>query len=140
MKKNRKVLIVDDSRLICWAVGKALSAASCHVTPVYNGRDALKEIVNTQYYLVFLDIYLPDMNGLAVLDEIKKAAPETIVVVMSADGSDNNKKLARKKGASHFIEKPFDLSEIRDIINNTFAGDLKQPQTETQRHDLRIIL
>ncbi len=117
MKQNRHVLIVDDNKLTCWGLEKVMSAQNLLVTSVNNGKDAISEIFNTPYQSVFLDINLPDISGIEVLREIKKMSPNTKVIIMTADNTDENRRKALDTGAYHFIGKPFSISEIREVIS-----------------------
>lgn len=116
------VLVVDDDRLICWGLEKLISARNFHVTTVNNGKDAIFEIYNVPYTSVFLDINLPDISGMEVLHEIKKVAPETKVVIMTADDTHDYKQQALNGGAAHLIRKPFNIPEIEHIIDGISAN------------------
>ncbi len=65
---------------------------------------------------MFLDIHLPDGNGIDLLREIDKISPNAIVIVMSGDASDTNRQRAYNGGAVQFLEKPFDLADLREMI------------------------
>jgi two-component system, NtrC family, response regulator HydG len=117
MMHQPRVLIVDDNKLTCWGLEKVCSGNKFLVTTVNNGQEAISEINSTPFSLVFLDINLPDINGLEVLHEIKKVSPQTKVVIMTADNADDNKKKALEEGAFHFIGKPFSIPEITEVIH-----------------------
>jgi len=109
-------LVVDDDRLICWGLERVISAKNFHVTTVNTGKDAIFEIYNVAYHSVFLDVHLPDISGFDVLKEIKKVAPDTHVVVMTADDNEENRSKALNGGASQLIAKPFNMPEIEQVI------------------------
>jgi DNA-binding NtrC family response regulator len=117
MFKNN-ILVVDDDRLICWGLERLISARHFHVTTVNNWKDAIFEIYNVPYTSVFLDLNLPDINGIEVLHEIKKMAPETKVVVMTADDTHDYKQQALDGGAAHLLRKPFNIPDIEHIIDS----------------------
>jgi len=117
--ETKRVLIVDDDNLICTAFKKKFSSRHVIVLSVENGNDAIAEVNDKPYDLVFLDIHLPDANGFDVLDAIRKISPGTKVIIMSADATDENMRRARTGGALHFIEKPFSLAEIRPLFQST---------------------
>lgn len=120
---SKNILVVDDDRLICWGLEKVISARNLPVTTVNNGKDAIFEIYNVQYNSVFLDIHLPDINGIEVLQEIKKVAPDTKVVVMTADDTNENRQKALDGGASLLIKKPFNIPEIENILDGFLAAE-----------------
>ncbi|MBI5342477.1 MAG: response regulator [Deltaproteobacteria bacterium] len=111
-----KALIVDDNQLVCWGLGKTLSKRGILHHAVENGTDAMSEIRRTFYDLVFLDIRLPDANGLDMLPEILRISPETKVVVISSDGSASNVQRAIAGGALRFLEKPYGNDELLEVL------------------------
>jgi DNA-binding NtrC family response regulator len=121
--ENHCVLVVDDNKLTCWGLEKVISAQDLLVSTVNNGRDAIAEIGNTPFGTVFLDINLPDINGLEVLREIKKISPDTRVIIMTADNTEENRKKAMESGAAHFIGKPFSIPEIRQVLQDMLSTD-----------------
>lgn len=114
---NRSVLIVDDDKLTCWGLEKMMSSHNLLVTSVNNGRDAISEVGSRSFNSVFLDINLPDISGFDVLREVRARAPETKVVVITADGSEANREEALQGGAFQFVAKPFGVKEIKGILD-----------------------
>jgi len=76
----------------------------------------LSELGIRNYVSVFLDLNLPDVHGFDVLRQIKQMAPETKVIVITADDSAMNKKQAYEEGAFYFFGKPFGTTEIKEIM------------------------
>lgn len=121
---SMKVLIVDDNRLLCCGMGRMLSKRNLVHQIVHDGKNALSAVRETFYDLVFLDIHLPDANGLNLMQEIRRISPGTKVVIISSDGSENNVRRALAEGALRFMEKPFDISEVMAVVE---AALLRQP-------------
>jgi len=113
---SMKVLIVDDNELICLGLGRTLSRRNIVHHAVEDGENALSEVRRTFYDLVFLDIHLPDANGLDLIREIRRISPGTKVVILSSDGSENNVRRALAEGALRFMEKPYENSEVMEIL------------------------
>jgi len=135
---QKKVLVVDDDPLICWALEKEFAGLGHSTRVAGNGADALSELRRQAHDIVFLDIHLPDGNGMTLLGEIERISPDTTIIVMSGDASETNREKAFAGGALQFLEKPFDLSEIHGILKSTlgeFAHKRKHP-----RHICRIPL
>jgi len=132
----KKVLIVDDDHLICWALEKEFAALDLETRVVEKGSDALSELRRQPCDFVFLDIHLPDLNGLELLQEIDKISPDSVIVIMSGDASETNRQRAYNGGALQFLEKPFDLSEIHGILKSASA-DYAQKRKHP-RHICRI--
>jgi DNA-binding NtrC family response regulator len=117
---SMKVLIVDDNQLICFGLGRMLSRLSLFHRAVEDGANALAEVRATFYDLVFLDIRLPDANGLDLMKELRWVSPETKIVIISSDGSETNVRRALSEGALRFLHKPFDPSEVEEALAAAF--------------------
>lgn len=118
MTNNHNILIVDDCKLLCWGLEKMISAPNLSVKVVNNGKDALSELQYAYYHSVFLDVNLPDISGIEVLKELRKISPNTKVIVMTGNTTEDNRQKALEGGAIYFIGKPFDASEIKAVIQN----------------------
>ncbi|MHB1011479.1 MAG: response regulator [Desulfobacteria bacterium] len=137
-KIHPRILVVDDDKLICWALEREFKSLNFSTGIVENGTDALAELRKQPYGIVFLDINLPDMNGLDLLREIREISAETKVVIMSADACEGNRELAFAGGALQFLEKPLDLSEIHSILKSTLGAHTHK--RKHPRHICRIPL
>jgi DNA-binding response OmpR family regulator len=117
-KGLKKVLIVDDEETLTWSMAKSLSKDKdkYEVLIANNGREALQLLKTNKIDLVITDIRMPDINGLDLLVIIKKEFAETKVIIMTAYGSSDVQKEANQRGSLFYIEKPFEISEIRKII------------------------
>ena len=119
MAKNlKKVLIVDDEETLTWSMAKSLSKDKdkYEVIIANNGREALAHLKKDKIDLVITDIRMPDINGLDLLVKIKKEYPQTKVIIMTAYGSSDVQKEANQRGSLYYVEKPFEISDIRKII------------------------
>jgi len=83
-----------------------------------NGKEALDHLIKDRVDIVISDIRMPDINGLDLLVKIKREYPETRVIIMTAYGSSDVQKEANRRGSVYYIEKPFEISDIRKIIIN----------------------
>ena len=116
------VLIVDDEPLIRFTLSMLIIEKAESKT-VESAEKALDEIRSRHYDLCFIDYNLPGMTGLEAVKIIKKRSENTKVVIMSGDYFDEGIKKQIKESAYAFIEKPFKLSQIMEVIKYT-AGDL----------------
>jgi DNA-binding NtrC family response regulator len=119
MAKNlKKVLIVDDEETLTWSLAKSLSKDKdkYEVIIANNGREALAKLEKNKIDLVITDIRMPDINGLDLMVKIKKEYPQTKVIIMTAYGSSDIQKEANQRGSLYYVEKPFEISDIRKII------------------------
>jgi len=118
LKDLKKVLIVDDEETLTWSMSKSLSKDKdkYEVIIANNGKEALALLKNNKIDLVISDIRMPDISGLDLLVKIKKEYPDTKVIIMTAYGSSDVQKEANRRGSLYYVEKPFEISDIRKII------------------------
>ena len=114
----RKVLIVDDEETLTWSMARSLSKDrdKYEVMVANDGREALGLLKKNKIDLVITDIRMPDINGLDLLLRIKKEYPQTKAIIMTAYGSSDIRREANRRGFLYYLEKPFEISEIRKII------------------------
>ncbi|GAB4567153.1 MAG: sigma-54 dependent transcriptional regulator [Geothermobacteraceae bacterium] len=126
MAKNR-ILVVDDEQLIRWSLEQNLSKQGYEVATAASGEDALRAIQQDAPDLVLLDIQLPGMNGLEVLEKIKEQDEDIIVIMVTALGVLETAVKAMRLGAFDYINKPFNLDELAIVIRKAFeTKDLKR--------------
>ena len=116
MNNTKKILIVDDEENIRRIFKKALEKKNYTVHTAPNAEDALQKIKNQKYFLIFSDIFMDGMSGLALLKEVKKISPQAKVVVMTAQDTMNNTIEAMRIGAYDYISKPFDFEVIYTLV------------------------
>jgi DNA-binding NtrC family response regulator len=108
-----KILVVDDDDFFLDGFDKILQSPSAEVKTVDSGNAALQEIGTSQYHLCFLDIFLPDLNGIEVLKRIKETSPLTKVIAMTAGVVTSSMQATIEKDAYMFIAKPFDVLQVK---------------------------
>ncbi len=117
----KRILIVDDEPLVLYGLSKTLRDLAA-VKTVTKGEEAVLEVRSFFYDLCFLDIYLPDMNGLDVMKRVREISPETRIAVMTASHVNEDMKRAIEDGADYFVTKPFKLPQIRVIAERALEG------------------
>jgi len=133
---RKKVLVVDDDKLICWALEKGSSRFHMDVRSVNTGADAMSDLCRQPYDLVFLDINLPDSDGIDLLDGIRRISSSTKTIIMSCNADEDNRERAFAGGAWQFLEKPFDFPDILAILKSN-ARDYPRPRKQP-RHLCRL--
>ena len=113
------ILIVDDERLIQSTLRGVLEDEGYRVTSVSSAEEALARLVDDAPDLVFLDIWMPGMDGLEALAEMKQRRPETAVVMISGHATIETAVKATKLGAYDFIEKPLSLEKTLLVTART---------------------
>lgn len=116
---RKKVLIVDDEEDLTWSISKNLAKDKdqYEVICVNSGEEALNVLMQVPVDLVVSDIKMPPgMSGLELLIKIKETYPATKVIIMTAYGSADIQKEATARGSLYYIEKPFEIEELRNLI------------------------
>ncbi len=108
-----RILIVDDEACLLQGLGKALESSATAVKAVETGTAALQEITSAPYQLCFLDIGLPDIDGIEVLKKIMELSPRTKVVMMTAGVVTSSMQECIERNAYMFLTKPFDLLQVK---------------------------
>jgi DNA-binding response OmpR family regulator len=126
----KRILIVDDERLIGHTLSALLRRDDTYIKTVECGRDALNEINHIVYQLIFLDVKLPDICGLDLVKDIKKASPDTLIIIMTGGLVYDPKQLQFIQENAHLlISKPFDLDGIKLFVDR-FVRD--EPSCHSQ--------
>ncbi|MBF0204782.1 MAG: sigma-54-dependent Fis family transcriptional regulator [Desulfamplus sp.] len=112
------VLIVDDNESIIDSLEGILSDDGFEVFHAFNGYDALKKIETLSPDIVLLDIWMPGMDGIETLKEIKKEYPNLPVIMITGHGTIEAAVDATKSGAFDFLEKPLSIDRVIVTINN----------------------
>ena len=133
---KEKILVVDDDPGMRDTLEAVLSADDYKVSTAANGKDAIDILERSKFDILLLDLKMPDCKGTELLPKIKKLDPDNIVIMMTAYGTIKTAVEAVKLGAYDFITKPFELEEIRMIIQK--ALEMKQLSSENVK--LREIL
>ncbi|QEH40037.1 response regulator transcription factor [Chitinophaga sp. XS-30] len=114
MKEATKasILLVEDEENLQEALKLNLELEGYEVTAVDNGTAALKAVKNEYFDLIILDIMLPEMDGLAVCENIRIQNNEVPILFLSAKNSSADRVLGLKKGGDDYMTKPFNLEEL----------------------------
>jgi response regulator of citrate/malate metabolism len=115
-----RTLIVDDDFMVAEVHrGYTERVPGFEVVGVaHTGAEALAGVDRLQPDLVVLDIYLPDMNGLAVLQELRRRQTPVDVIMVTADRDVASVRAAMQGGAMHYIIKPFDFARLRETLES----------------------
>jgi two-component system, NtrC family, nitrogen regulation response regulator NtrX len=132
-----KILIVDDEQSILDVLTLVLSSEKHKVETSLDGFTAIDMVTKNKYDLVLLDIKMPKMDGLEVLEKIMSIDNSTIVIMISGHGTFETAVDATKKGAYNFIQKPPDLEELKLTVKN--AIEFKKSRDEVEKLKLELI-
>ena len=114
-KEKFKILVVDDEPDLCWILEQTLKADGYEITKVERGETARQMIKDTSFDFAFIDIRLPDEDGFAIAEFLKKNSPNAKVVIISGYYYPEDESLQDKE-VDGFISKPFDLNQIVEMV------------------------
>jgi DNA-binding NtrC family response regulator len=132
MSNNRRILVADDEEVMRDVLGTLLASENYRVDLAQSGVQAVDMIKDKEYSVVLLDLMMPDMDGLQVLEELKKLESSPAAVILTAFGSIEKAVKATKLGAFDFITKPFKNDEILLAVKNALE------QHELREENLRL--
>jgi CheY-like chemotaxis protein len=112
----KKILLVDDEELILYSLSKMLRNCGADVTTVTNGKDALQEICRSSYDICFLDVQLPDANGLDLMKIFRQVSPSTRIVIMTALSLNEAQLQSLRDIACPYLPKPFELDHVHSLV------------------------
>lgn len=116
IQETKSVLIIDDEIDICFLLSSLLKKKSYEITVVNTLYEGLKVLDNQQPNLIFLDNMLPDGKGINNIDAFKEKAPNSKIIMISANDTTIDKSMAYKHGVDNFVGKPFNGKVIFEAI------------------------
>jgi DNA-binding response OmpR family regulator len=111
------ILAVDDDEKIRGLLHVMLGRKGHHVITASYGRKGIELFCRERPHVTILDFEMPDMDGLAVLREIRAVDPQAPVIMLTGAGSDEREKQARELGVTEFLAKGFSLHELGAALN-----------------------
>ena len=114
--KTVRVLVIDDDQQLANMLVEFLVKLGYQTTVAYGGREGLTQFEQGNFQLVILDLKLPDMDGLEILEAIKAVDSRAVVLIITGYGTIESSVTAVKKGAYDFIPKPINLESLELII------------------------
>ena len=143
MSALRKVLVVDDDAVVGKSFNRVLSEKKGYVvTTVENAHEALKQIREQSFDVVFTDIKMPGMDGVELAERVKASQPWTPVVIITGYGTTENEARAKASGVTEFMRKPLSPEMIEESAAHamspaaapeTMAAPVEAVQTKDSR-------
>lgn len=127
----KKVLVVDDEKLIVKGIRFSLEQDGMEVDCAYDGEEALEKIRNREYDIILLDVMLPKLTGFEVCQQVREFS-NVPIVMLTAKGEDMDKILGLEYGADDYIIKPFNILEVKARLKAIIRRTSPKPK-ETAR-------
>jgi len=117
--KEHRILVVDDNKDFADVFSDILKANDYKAESCYSGAQAIELLKDNNFDIMFLDIRMPDMDGVQTLKKVKKLRPETMVIMMTGYSVDEMVHKALEEKASDIIYKPFEIAKVLSLIKDT---------------------
>ena len=127
---SKRVLVVDDEKLIVKGIRFSLEQEGMEVDCAYDGEEALEKAKTKEYDMILLDIMLPKLTGLEVCQQIREFSSVPIIM-LTAKGEDMDKILGLEYGADDYITKPFNILEVKARIKAIMRRAQKEERKES---------
>ena len=132
-----KILVVDDERLVRWSLRQKCEEWGYSVVEAEAGEPALRVSQHESPDLVLLDVRMPDMSGLEVLDQLRKNGDTRPVIMITADPQLDDVKAALKLGAYDFVGKPIDFDELNVVVKNALETTRLRTEVQSLRGEMK---
>jgi DNA-binding NtrC family response regulator len=117
---KRRILIVDDEEIVVRSCLRILSEDQYDIDVAHDGLEALVKVAEKDYDMLILDIMMPKMDGIEVLQRVKESHPDTDVIMITGLNEIDTAVKAMKLGAFDYLPKPFDPEEFELVVERAF--------------------
>lgn len=128
MSERCDLLIIDDEESICFAFRRYFEARGRTVAVASNGDEGLRRFDAFRPRLVFLDVRLPDCNGIELMGTLRQRDPAALVVIITAYGSLSTATAAARHAAFDFMAKPLDLDRAAELVDQALVARRERPK------------
>ena len=130
-EKKASILLVEDEENLHEALKLNLELEGYEVTSAFDGASALQAVEGEYFDLIILDIMLPEMDGISVIESIRISNNEVPILIVSARNTSADRVLGLKKGADDYLTKPFNLEELLLRVNKLINKNKKLQDKST---------
>ena len=128
---SAKILIVDDEKTIVFALEESLLDEGYDVRTAHSGEDGLALFKEEAADVVLTDLKMPGMTGMELLSKVKEISPSTHVVIITAYGNFDSAVEAVRLGAFDYIQKPFQINNVKEVVAKALSDQKSQKVQET---------
>lgn len=127
---TQRILIVDDDPAVLLTLAASIEKLNSHyaVDTCESGAEALTYLESHEYILLLTDYSMPGMNGLDLARVVRERSPKTCIIMMTAYGSDTLRALVEDLHLEAFVDKPFTVKQIREIIGRIIRETTDAPR------------
>jgi len=138
--EKKKALVIDDEQIVLDSVSKILNDENYEVDGSLSGREGLNKALQEEYDIILTDIRMPDIGGMKVLRDAKRAKPSLPVVIITGYASVKSAVQAMKLGAADYIEKPFTPDQLLKAVDSAISAAATQtPEVQDLIHKEEMI-
>jgi DNA-binding NtrC family response regulator len=135
LKGPSKVVLVDDEREYVETLSERLQMRDMGTDIVYDGKEALSVLDKEEPEVMVLDLKMPGIDGMEVLRHIREEHPKVEVIVMTGQGSEEDKESCMKLGAFAYLEKPVDVEVLAQIMRKAYQKARGEDQNVSDKKD-----
>ena len=139
VQPEHKILVIDDEEVVLDSCTQVLAGGDCQVLTASNGAQGLQLLEESPPDLIFLDLKMPGLSGLEVLEKIRNKHPLMVVIVITGYATVSSAVEAMKKGAFDFLPKPFTPEELRLIAKRGLEHNRLVQQTIALRREKEML-
>jgi DNA-binding NtrC family response regulator len=138
--EKRKALVIDDEQIVLDSVRKILADEDYDVDTSLSGREGLSKAIQKDYDVVLTDIRMPDIGGMRVLRDVKRAKPALPVVIITGYATVRSAVQAMKLGAADYLEKPFTPDQLLKAVASALdIAATQEPEEQALIHKEEMI-
>jgi DNA-binding NtrC family response regulator len=138
--QKKRVLVIDDERIVLDSITKILKEENFEVDVTLSGRQGLEWAIAKDYDIVLTDLRMPDIGGMRVLRDVKRAKPAVPVVIITGFSTVKSAVEAMKLGAAEYLEKPFAPDALVKVIQKAFhIAATTPPEDQSLIHKEEIL-
>jgi DNA-binding NtrC family response regulator len=138
--KTHKALVIDDEQIVLDSVSRILIDENYSVDVTLSGREGLDKAIQQDYDIVLTDIRMPDIGGMRVLRDVKRAKPSLPVVIITGYATVRSAVQAMKLGAADYLEKPFTPDQLLKAVASALdIAATQSPEEQGLIHQDEVI-
>jgi DNA-binding NtrC family response regulator len=138
--KKRKTLVIDDDEIVLKSVSKILTDENYEVDTTLSGREGIDWAIERPYDVVLTDIRMPDIGGMRVLRDIKRAKPKLPVLMITGYASVQSAVQSMKLGAADYLEKPFTPDQLlKGVALALDIAEAGRPEEQALIHKEQVL-